>query len=361
MGEPLTSIVVCTFNRAAMLRDALSSLVAQQTDFEYEVVVVDNGSSDDTREAVDAIANETATPVRYFREDQRGVSWARNRGITEARGEWIAFCDDDQIADDNWLQMLMDFASEKGVLWAGGQVRLLMDDDELLSLPTECRGLLGESWGLAEPRRYAGKVTPGTGNLLVQKDVFARVGVFDTSLIEGGEDTDLFRRIDAAGIVGWYTPAAIVRHMVPPYRREPRYFLWASRRIGWQLAKREYRRWGGPILVLRLAARAAQCWLRFRPTLWRGCLLRSESQVLTGKCQVSRWTGYRDSALSLLLPTWFGSAERAASVDFSAEREMFGETVAPVARRTLGSGRPPVPSDSGSRKPSETTNQEVSI
>lgn len=361
MAKPLVTMVVCTFNRAAMLRDALSSLVAQQTEFEYEVVVVDNGSSDDTREVVDAVMNETTATVRYFREDQRGVSWARNRGITEARGEWIAFCDDDQIADADWLQTLMDFASEKGIAWAGGQVRLLLDDDELLSLPVECRGLLGETWGQAEPRRYAGKMTPGTGNLLVQKQVFARVGVFDVSLIEGGEDTDLFRRIDAAGIVGWYTPAAIVRHMVPPYRREPRYFLWASRRIGWQLAKREYRRWGGPALALRLAARAAQCWLRFRPTLWRGWLLQNESQVLTGQCQVSRWTGYRDSALSLLLPAWFASAERTASVDFSGEREMFGEGAAQVAWGSSGSGCPRVPSNNGSRKPSTTSTQVDSV
>ncbi len=96
------SVNLCTLNRAKLLQGVLESLTDQETfeKFSYEVIVVDNGSIDETECVVRGAASASRVPVRYFREEARGIPQARNRGIKESRGEWIAFFDDDQLATD---------------------------------------------------------------------------------------------------------------------------------------------------------------------------------------------------------------------------------------------------------------------
>ena len=91
---PMVSVIIPTFNRAALVREAVASVKAQ-TYRDYEILVVDDASTDDTREALAA-----GREVRVLRQaDRRGVAAARNRGIAAARGEWLAFLD----SDDLWL------------------------------------------------------------------------------------------------------------------------------------------------------------------------------------------------------------------------------------------------------------------
>src|SRR5688572_12728930 len=99
------TVVVCTFNRADMLRNALISLLKLETEaqFRFEVLVVDNNSTDHTAEVVAQLAQDASAPLRYVREVRQGHASARNRGIQEARGDWIASFDDDQLADARWL------------------------------------------------------------------------------------------------------------------------------------------------------------------------------------------------------------------------------------------------------------------
>ena len=101
MTTPDISTIVCTYNRADMLRSALASLYDLATDgeFTYEIVVIDNASTDATPAAIAAAAAESSAPLRGVHEPQKGVVAARNRGIREARGRWIAFFDDDQLAE----------------------------------------------------------------------------------------------------------------------------------------------------------------------------------------------------------------------------------------------------------------------
>src|SRR5688572_27730028 len=104
MSAPDISIVVCTQNRAAMLRGALASLYDLATDgFTYEIVVIDNGSTDETQKTIATAATQSRHPLRGIYEPEKGIVPARNRGIREARGRWIAFFDDDQLADSRWL------------------------------------------------------------------------------------------------------------------------------------------------------------------------------------------------------------------------------------------------------------------
>ena len=119
------SILMCTHNRAAMLREAIGSLVRQETDgkFKYEVLIVHSGSA----ESVNVIEEERKradVPVRAAYQPHRGISVARNRALEEASGDWFAWFDDDQLADPAWLKELLAIAVEKNSPSTGG-VRLL--------------------------------------------------------------------------------------------------------------------------------------------------------------------------------------------------------------------------------------------
>src|SRR5262245_13027494 len=241
MSVPDISIVVCTRNRAAMLRGALASLYDLETDdiFSYEIVVIDNGSTDDTQQVATNAASESRAPLRYIPEPSKGIVPARNRGIREARGRWIAFFDDDQLADHRWLAELVRGARGKNVRVVGGSVHLKLPEGCTRRLHATVRMLLGEAKLSDQPRPYGGRLTPGCGNLMIERGVFERVGVFERTVSGRGEDTDLFSRIERAGISAWYLPSAIVHHLTPAERLADDYILKLARGVGEGVALRQ--------------------------------------------------------------------------------------------------------------------------
>ncbi len=100
------SIVVPTFNRASALTRNVRSLLTQETASPYEIIVVDNNSTDGTREKMRALAARAPEKLRYMTEHAQGVSAARNAGVLAARGGVIAFIDDDAVAHPGWLNAL---------------------------------------------------------------------------------------------------------------------------------------------------------------------------------------------------------------------------------------------------------------
>src|SRR5262245_15851669 len=124
-ARPDISVVVCTRNRAALLRGALASLydLATEDEFTYEIVVVDNGSTDETPQVITMAMQESKHPLRGVLERESGIAAARNRGIAASRGRWIAFFDDDQLADWHWLAELFRGAQEKNCRVVGGSVQ----------------------------------------------------------------------------------------------------------------------------------------------------------------------------------------------------------------------------------------------
>ena len=241
MTRPDVTVVVCTYNRADSLRQALRSLVVLRTEgtFTYEVLVVNNASCDHTEEVVAEVAGEACVPVRRADEPRGGVAIARNRGLAEARGEWIAFFDDDQLADPRWLLELLTLARAKGAAAAAGARTLLLPKGNHRVLPSFCRGLLGEDCGgEISDSRYGNKSAPSTGNFLIHRKVFDEVGTFnETQRGSGGEDSYLYYNMRQAGITVWYTPAAVVQHVIPAYRLQDEYFRWACLRHGWNTAR----------------------------------------------------------------------------------------------------------------------------
>jgi glycosyltransferase involved in cell wall biosynthesis len=107
MKEPEVSVVVATYNRCEILPGTLESLINQEGETAYEVIVVDNNSTDDTRHAIEKLrAKPGYEKLTYYFEEQQGVSHARNRGISHARASIIAFTDDDIRPAKNWISSI---------------------------------------------------------------------------------------------------------------------------------------------------------------------------------------------------------------------------------------------------------------
>lgn len=219
------TVVVVSYNRAALLRRALETLIVQRTEgkFSYEVLVIDDGSTDDTAAVVHAIARQ-AKPlaVRYVHQEGGGEGDARNRGAAEAFGRWVAFCDDDQLADPQWLSELYQAALEKDAQCVGGSVTLLTSEAGHLKLGPRARRFLGEKWLPAQLASPEAKHWLGAGNLLVHRSVFGKVGGFDPSYRQG-VDTDFFWRVERAGFTLSAAPKALVYHVMTPSRLQPEY------------------------------------------------------------------------------------------------------------------------------------------
>jgi glycosyltransferase involved in cell wall biosynthesis len=114
------SVIIVTYDRAKMLRDALCSLAAQ-TRLPDEVIVVDNNSSDNTKEVVDNF--KQGLNIKYVLERTQGTSTARNTGIKDASGDIIVFLDDDCVADKKWLHYLeLPFLRDPAIGIAGGEI-----------------------------------------------------------------------------------------------------------------------------------------------------------------------------------------------------------------------------------------------
>ncbi|HUG92327.1 MAG TPA: glycosyltransferase [Planctomycetaceae bacterium] len=303
MIEPDVSVVVCTHNRAAALRDALDSLAAQDTGdgFTFEIVVVDNASTDATADVVREVSAACLIPTRRVFEPHKGIATARNRGVKEARGPWIAFFDDDQLADARWLAELLLAARIRRTRCVGGKVELKLPAGFHRDLSPFCRRLLGASVGLNGLRRYNHRITPGTGNLLVHRSVFEDIGRFDEAFQRQGEDTDLFMRMLAAGIQAWYTPTAIVHHVIPPERLEDAWFLEAATRIAAGVAENERQAWGRLGFPFAWAARVAQAALVLWPRAVLARLSGDHESLLAARCRLAVAGRHLSDGLALLL------------------------------------------------------------
>jgi glycosyltransferase involved in cell wall biosynthesis len=304
MTHPLISIVVCTHNRAESLRSAVASLYDLETGgkFDYEIVIVDNASTDETPAVIADAAHDCRHTVRGVYEPRKGIPAARNRGVHEAAGDWIAFFDDDQLAERQWLLALFELAELKQADAVGGPVRLLLPEGCDRNLANACRMLLGESdWSL-EPIPYDDHRTPGAGNLMLRRQVFDRIGCFDEAVGNRGEDTDLYRRMQRANLSAWYAPQAVILHVIPASRLEESYLMALGRRMGEGVARYEAGFRSRPVLLARWLAKRtrARIWFQACQTLAR--LAGHPERALGFRCLLAISAGYHDQLSELLFP-----------------------------------------------------------
>jgi len=313
------SVNVCTFNRADSLREALWSLVSQANDgsFSYEIVVTDDGSTDHTCDVVREVAEATTIPVRYVRRDEGGgVAEARNSCLVHSRGRWIAFFDDDQLADPRWLERLLRVAKAERADCVGGTRLLKLPPGVRAELGPTARRILGEYVYLREAVRFRGKHLPATGNLLVDRRVFDTIGAFDTTMHYGGEDSEFITRARSADFVIWVVPDAIVHHVIPPERLERLYLRWVALRWGGQSAQIDSKHLGNRKMSALCAARVGQAALVNVPGLLFAGLRRDAAAAADRAILLWRALGYFRQTLFLLAPTFFAQERYRASLLF---------------------------------------------
>lgn len=236
------SIVIATYNRATLLLDALKSVIRQSAPAqEWECVVVNNNSSDNTSECFAEFAGEHPEyNLRIVDEPNQGLSYARNRGIRESVGEYIAIIDDDEhIAEDFVAAYIRLFDSVPEAVAAGGPIvaRYPTGRPRWMSCYTE-RPIANTMYFGEEVREFPKGRVPGGGNMALRRSAIRRYGVFDTSLgysgesLIGGEECDLFERLQIADAKYYYVPTAVMYHIIPCEKLTKEYFARLSYNVG---------------------------------------------------------------------------------------------------------------------------------
>ena len=230
------SVIVCTHNRCDTLVSCLRSLQAMRVPAElsWEVIVVDNNSTDATRTVVEQLRRGSASNVRYVFEPQQGKSRALNAGVRAARGRLLAFTDDDVRVDPDWLPNLLRTFDEFDCAGVGGRVVADWQCEPPAWLSGGCPRWLQVSLALFDfgdrPVPLVYPEAPFGNNMAFRRDALERHGTFRTDLgpgsggIIGGEDTELGQRMMRAGETLFYQPAATVHHRVEADRAQKRYF-----------------------------------------------------------------------------------------------------------------------------------------
>ncbi|SFS54613.1 glycosyltransferase [Paenibacillus sp. BC26] len=231
------TIAICTHNRAADVKEALLSLLQQSCKQPFEVIVIDNRSTDHTKQTVLDFRNMVDIQVRYVYEERLGLSVARNRAIREARGEIILFLDDDAKASKDWLADIIDLFDGDPIIgcvggkiepaWEGSPPRWLSRDNHSLY------SILDYSDDIVEMKEPA---IPFGANVAFRMSVFDTMDAFREDLGRVGsnllssEEAELIARIRTQYSV-YYTPHASVLHKIPQSRISRK---WLLRRIYWQ-------------------------------------------------------------------------------------------------------------------------------
>lgn len=210
-------VCICTYKRPELLERLLADLETQETAglFSFSIVVVDNDAGESAREVVSAFARRTNRTVVYDIEPQQNISLARNRAVRNSVGDYIAFFDDDQFPQRDWLLSL--YEAQKAYRADGilGPVKPHYDQTPPHWL---VKGKFYER-STHESGRIIGWRSGRTGNVLLRKEVLAGdPQPFDPRFGSGAEDQDFFRRmIDKGYRFVWCNEAVGYEH-VPPVR-----------------------------------------------------------------------------------------------------------------------------------------------
>ena len=229
------SLVIATYNRAEQLMVTLGSVAMQTAEAEsWECIVVDNNSSDNTRERVEAFKSEhNSLNIRYIFEQNQGLSYARNAGIVASRGDIVAFIDDDERIVSDFVSAYIDlFDQHPDAMAAGGEI--------IAEYPTGRPRWMSRytERPIANPMSFGDRVKlfpssriPGGGNMAMRRRVFDSIGMFNTSLgrtgkrLLGGEESDLFERIVKHEYRVYYAPRAVMYHIIPKEKLSRDYFV----------------------------------------------------------------------------------------------------------------------------------------
>ena len=238
----MLSVIICTYNREKYIGPLLESISANDLPkSDYEIVLVDNNCTDNTPSVCEAFAS--AHPdirFRYVKEAEQGLSAARNKGIKEAKGDILVYVDDDALVDSHYLRDYAEwFAAHPQTMACGGPIMPLYETQEPKWMTPYTKALLTAWMDYGDKvRAYPKGRYPGGGNAAYRKEVFDKVGLFNTNLgrkggnLMGSEEKDIFDKMRVMGMEILYLPTPVLHHIIPQAKLETDYFNRLTRQIG---------------------------------------------------------------------------------------------------------------------------------
>ena len=273
----MITLIICTYNREKYIGPLLDSIAKNDyPTMDYEIVLVDNNCTDNTRKVCEQfIAEHPEIAFRYVVEPEQGLSAARNKGIKEAKGDIIIYVDDDALVDKDYIRIYAEhFVSHPKTMAAGGPIEPLYETEEPHWMSPYTKALLTAWLNYGnQVREYPNGRYPGGGNAAYRKVVFDQVGLFNTELGRKGsallasEEKDIFDKMHALGMQVLYLPTPILHHIIPQAKLEEDYFNRLTLQIGRSermrtraISKGKYLKrllsegikWGGTLVLLSL-------------------------------------------------------------------------------------------------------------
>jgi len=240
-NHPVLSIVICTYNRDKYLQKCLDHLLIQTASKNlFEVLVINNNSTDQTEQiCLNYLKANPQLQFKYFIEPQQGLSFCRNRGITESQGEILSYIDDDAFADRDYASNLISYFQDHTEVDAlGGKVTPLYQSKEPKWMSSYLLPLVAALDMGDTARPFSGWRFPIGANMAFRRAVLVGSGPFHTGLgrkgsfLGSGEEKELFYRLKKQNRSIHYVPSVHVQHSIHDFRLETGYIKRMARGIG---------------------------------------------------------------------------------------------------------------------------------
>lgn len=234
------SVIICTYNRSDLLKSSIESIQLQNFSTDnFEIIVVDNNSSDDTKTVVESLAIYSTVRIKYVFESRQGLSFARNTGIEHSEAEIVVFTDDDVEAEINWLRELVLVFDCPEIACVGGPIRPLWPFEKPTWINTDqlIEPLTISEFSAAKETGYFSGHYPFGANIAFLRETFKKFGAFSEGLgrqagkLLSNEEIELCQRIEAAGKLIRFAPNAVIYHKIAPERLTKQWFY---HRFYWQ-------------------------------------------------------------------------------------------------------------------------------
>ena len=217
--EPSISVIICTYNRDKFIGEALNCLAKQTLPAgDFEIIVVDNRSTDNTASiAKKFIADHPELQARYVMELSKGLSFARNRGIQEARASIVTYIDDDAEVTPHFLESIVSFLqANSSVVGVGGKViPKYSESGEPKWISKYLNGFVGRMDFGDRPKQFDSKMKYPTGcNMTYTKEILQKAGGFNNELTFRSDDKYIFHQVTKFSDKVYYVPEAMLYHNI---------------------------------------------------------------------------------------------------------------------------------------------------
>ena len=240
------SFITCTYNRDKYLGRTIESVCEQTFDPDnYEIIIIDNNSTDNTSKVCEEFQRKyTDKKILYFKELNQGLSSALNRGIKEAKGEFLVFVDDDETITKEHLQRLDNYLKEyPDAVLAASKVIPQYEKQQPKWMSKFTARLIGGYFNPGDQVKKLNKTSyPGTGHTIIKKELYHKYGYYNTELgrtgnsLLGAEDKDMFFRLIKNNIECYYFPDIPIYHHIPEYKLTDEFF----NKLTYSIGKSEY-------------------------------------------------------------------------------------------------------------------------